>query len=115
MISECCKLTLKNRPGLSEVVEIIMEKVFPFKVHIIDLCILPARLVVESLLAHFFSPYRLSGYATKDVKWFLEFANKHELWCSIPEERKEMSMGIISGSIDEDISLKVHTLIANYN
>ena len=103
-------MTSKNRPGLAEVVEIVMGKLFPsvdLVNYIVDRCTLQVRLVVESLLAHFFSPYRLS-YATTDVKWFLEFANKHNLWCSIPEEMKEVLMGILTGSSDEDMSSKVH-------
>ena len=38
-------------------------------------------LVVEGLLAHFFSPDR-SSYSPKDVLWFLELANQQIQWCS---------------------------------
>lgn len=40
----------------------------------------PVRLVIEGLLAHFFSPDRPS-YVQDDVVWFLKFANKQEQWC----------------------------------
>lgn len=40
-----------------------------------------SRLVMEGVLAHFFSPHRPS-YMNEDVLWFLEFVNQPGQWCN---------------------------------
>ena len=62
---------LKNRPSFSKMVELLEE------------CQIPVRIIVEGLLAHFFSPDRPS-YADEDVLYFLEMANQQEQWCDYP-------------------------------
>ncbi len=50
----------------------------------------PVRLVIEGLLAHFFSPNH-PRYAPEDVLWFLKFANEQEQWCCHPLQGKQDS------------------------
>lgn len=40
----------------------------------------PIWLAKEGLMAHYFSPAR-QNYASKDVQWFLNFANIPRQWC----------------------------------
>lgn len=40
----------------------------------------PVWLVMEGLMAHFFSPVR-QHYTDEDVQWFLNFTNKKKQWC----------------------------------
>lgn len=45
--------------------------------HLFETC--SDRLLMEGLLAHFFSPYQCV-YHTEDVQWFLELANEQKHW-----------------------------------
>ncbi len=58
-----------DRPGLTKLMEIVLSHF-----SCLEQCGKPVRLVVEGLLAHFFSPDRPS-YVDEDVLYFLEMAN----------------------------------------
>ena len=72
------------------------------------------KTILEGLLAHFFSAGRPS-YHREDILWFLKFANEQEQWRVSPflEDSNqllvEMSTGIVSGKLEEDLVSKLET------
>ena len=98
------------------VVEVVSSSPFSSTLHRSNTAV---RLLLEGLLAHFFSPYR-PHYHRDDVLWFLRLANEQEQWCYNPflgqdlqrqtEEEMaavEMSVGVVAGGLEEDLITKV--------
>lgn len=69
-------------PRLAEVTSVAEEVIFSS----CDIC--SVRLFMEGLCAHFFSPY-WRHYHTKDIQWFLEWANEQEHWGTNPLEHAQ--------------------------
>ena len=82
-------------------------------------CSTPVRLVMEGLLAHFFSSDRPS-YVSEDVLWFLKLANQQDQWCCNPFQGEEdnteveisarmaeMSVGVVAGGLEDDLISKL--------
>lgn len=80
-------------PGLSEVMAVALKVVSSSGVA-------PARLVMDGLFAHFFSPDRHS-YAHEDVLWFLKLANQQELWCHVEGSSHQASGGVQHGCTED--------------
>ena len=114
-----------DRPGLAGVMEVTVEVVsssgFTTSLH---RCNSAVRLVMEGLLAHYFSPDRPT-YVEEDVLWFLQLANDQEQWCLNPflgEEEKEvelsagtveMSLGVVTGGYEDDLISKLEETVIN--
>ena len=60
----------------------------------------PARVILEGLLAHFFSPER-QHYNSEDIRWFLSLANSQKGWGS---GQLEDEFGVVSGNLSDDLS-----------
>ena len=63
----------------------------------------PARVIVEGLLAHFFSPER-QHYNSEDIRWFLSLANSQKGWGS---GQLEDECGVLSGDLSDDLSARL--------
>ena len=77
-------------PFLTEVIEVVIAELSSHEA---------VRLPVESLLVHFFSPFRRS-YHKQDALWFLNNANEQWHWCvHLPfegrEEEAQEQLGVV--------------------
>jgi len=98
----------KKCAHLEEVVEVVLEVLSPNQSCMTSLqqCSRPIRAALESLLLHYFSPYRMNRHM-EDMMWFLIWANQQEQWCADKlkdtDSVYEQSIGVVAGMLEDDL------------
>ena len=106
---------VKSRPSLGGVIEVAAEAIMSKHTAAHQECSTSINLVVEGLLAHFFSADQ-PKYEFEDVRWFLELVNKQKHWFSEGEEKGEPAALKCETSEDqeeESVSLKAQVQVNN--